>query len=56
MNNLWLLVRELAWPAILSAGSALLAVLVALSSPERGSFVLALGLTSVSMALLAMRS
>ena len=56
MNNLWLVLRELAWPAILSAGSALLAVLVALRSPEKGSLVLALGLTSVSMALLAMRS
>jgi hypothetical protein len=56
MNNLLLVLRELAWPAIISAGSAGLAVLVALSSPERGSLVLALGLASVSAALLALRS
>ena len=56
MNNLWLLLRELAWPSIISAGSATVAVLVALSSPESGSLVLALGLASVSSALLAMRS
>jgi hypothetical protein len=56
MNNLLLVLRELAWPAIISAGSAGFAVLVALSSPERGTLVLALGLASVSSALLALRS
>jgi hypothetical protein len=56
MNNLLLVLRELAWPAIISAGSAGLAVLVALSSPEKGTLVLALGLASVSSALLALRS
>lgn len=56
MSNLWLVLRELAWLAITSIGSAALAVLVALSSPERGTLILALGLTSVSTALLSMRS
>jgi hypothetical protein len=56
MNNLLLVLRELAWPAIISAGSSSIAVLVALSSPEKGTLVLALGLASVSSALLALRS
>jgi len=56
MSYLWIVLRDLAWPSIISAGSALLAVLVALSSPESGSLVLALGLASVASALLAMRS
>jgi hypothetical protein len=56
MNNLLLVLRELAWSAIVSAGSAGLAVLVALSSPEKGTLVLALGLTSVSAGLLALKS
>jgi hypothetical protein len=56
MNNLLLVLRELAWSAIVSAGSAGLAVLVALSFPEKGTLVLALGLTSVSAGLLALKS
>jgi hypothetical protein len=56
MNNLLLVLRELAWAAVVSAGSAGLAVLVALSSPEKGTLVLVLGLTSVSTALLTLKS
>jgi hypothetical protein len=56
MNNLLARLRDLVWPAVVSAGCSILAVLVALVSPEKGSLVLALGLVAVSMAVLSQRA
>jgi len=43
------------WPAVISMATSVLAVVVALRAPESQELVLALGFTSVSMALLAQR-
>jgi len=48
--------RNLVWPAVVSAASSLLAVLTALLDPSKGTLVLALGLTSVAMACLSQRA
>ena len=55
MNNLWRNLKDILWPSVLSVATSLLAVLVALVSPESQELVLALGLTSISMGLLAQR-
>ena len=47
--------RSIVWPAVLSAASSLAAVLVALIAPESQELVLALGLSSISLGLLAQR-
>lgn len=43
------------WPAVLSAVAAFSGVLVALISPESQELVLALGLSSISLGILAQR-
>lgn len=43
------------WPAVISVVASVLAVVVALRSPESQELVIALGFTSVSMGLLAQR-
>jgi hypothetical protein len=54
--NLKLWIQGLVWPAVVSAVSSLLAVLTALLTPEKGSLVLALGLTAIGMACLSQRA
>lgn len=53
LTNLRIRLADLIWPAVLAAVASGLAVLVALVSPEKGSLVLALGFTGITMALLA---
>lgn len=50
------MLRNLVWPAVVSATASGLAVLIAVLDPSKGTLVLALGLTAVSMALLSQRA
>lgn len=51
-----MVLREIAWLSVVSIGTSGLALLTALSAPEKATLVLALGFTSVATALLSMRS
>ena len=53
LTNLRIRLADLIWPAVLAAVASGLTLIVALVSPEKGSLVLALGFTGVTMALLA---
>ena len=53
LTNLRIRLSDLIWPAVLAAVASGLTLIVALVSPEKGSLVLALGFTGVTMALLA---
>jgi hypothetical protein len=55
MGNLLNYLREVAWLALSSLGLAILAVITALTAPENGELIMALGLASVSTALLSMK-
>jgi hypothetical protein len=45
--------QSLIWPAVISAVLSFIAVLVSLLSPDRGTLILALGLSAVAWACLA---
>jgi hypothetical protein len=53
MDRLLLRLRSLIWPSVIAAGLSVLAVLIALLAPDKGTLVLALGLSAVTWALLA---
>lgn len=50
------MLRNLVWPAVVSALGCALAVITALVDPSKGTLVLAFGLTSVAMACLSQRA
>ncbi len=53
LQNLRIMIRDLIWPAVISAGLSLLAVIVAVAYPDKGTLVLSLGLSAIAMACLA---
>jgi len=53
LQNLRIMIRDLIWPAVISAGLSLLAVTVAIVSPDKSTLVLSLGLSAIAMACLA---
>lgn len=50
------MLKNIVWPAVVSAVASGLAVITALLDPSKGTLVLALGLTSVAMACLSQRA
>jgi hypothetical protein len=55
MSNVLNYLREVAWLAITALGLAVLTVILALITSTSGETLLALGLASVSLALLSMK-
>ena len=53
MDRFLLRLQSLIWPAVISAVLSVLTVLTALLTPDKGTLVLALGLSAVSWAMLA---
>lgn len=53
MDRFLLRLQSLIWPAVISAVLSVLAVLTALLTPDKGTLVLALGLSAVAWACLA---
>ena len=53
----WLIrLRDIVWPAVLAVVLAVLAILIAIIFPQALAAVLALGISSITMALLAQRA
>lgn len=55
MDNLINYLREVAWLALSALGLAVLTLILALTASPSGETVLALGLSSVTLALLSMK-
>jgi len=53
LDRLLLRLQNLIWPAVIAAILSFIAVLVSLLTPDRGTLVLALGLSAVAWACLA---
>jgi hypothetical protein len=53
LDRLLLRLQALIWPAVISAVLSFIAVLVSLVAPDRGTLVLALGLSAITWACLA---
>jgi hypothetical protein len=53
LDRLLLRLQSLIWPAVISAALSLITVLVSLLTPDRGTLVLALGLSAIAWACLA---
>ena len=53
LGRILLRLQNLIWPAVIAAVLSVIAVLVSLLAPDRGTLVLALGLSAVAWACLA---
>lgn len=55
MRNWFLLMKDVVWTAVLSAGFAVLSIGVALFAPDLSTLTLAFGLSAIAFAGLAQR-